>query len=153
VKIARFRPRAAGAPLLIVLLLLTPVVRSEAADEKAPAPPAAPASPAPPSPGIPLAEVASRATGVEALLRTIEALGAPSRMIAAVQSHLPTESARLELELQRTLRILREHPTLEWLEGAQELWAHWQRRMTAWLDGLTQRATQLQEGLTRLAVE
>ncbi len=103
---------------LVVLLLLTPVVRGgEAADQKASGPQEAPA-PAPP-PVIPLAEVASRATEVEALLRTFEALEAPSRKIAAIQSQLPAESARLELELQRTLSILRGHPTLEWLEGGQ----------------------------------
>src|SRR3989449_1466752 len=100
---------------LVVLLLLTPVVRGEAADQKPSVPQEAPAPP--PSPVIPLAEVASRATEVEALLRTFEALGAPSRQIAAVQSQLPAEAARLRLELQRTLSILRGQPTLEWLEG------------------------------------
>ena len=127
------------------------MVGGEAADQKAPAPQAAPAPPPPPA--IPLAEVASRATEVEALLRTFEALGAPSRKIAAIQSQLPAESARLGLELQRTQAILRGQPTLEWLEGAQELWVQWQRPMTTWLHGLTQRAAQLQEGLTRLADE
>jgi small-conductance mechanosensitive channel len=102
---------------------------------------------------IPLAEVASRATEVEELLRTFEALGAPSREATAVQSLLPAESARVELELQRTLRILRGNPTLEWLEGARELWLQWQRPMTTLLQGLTQRATQVQEGVTRLADE
>jgi len=138
-------------PFLAILTLLAPTVPGEAADQKAPAPQEAPAPP--PSPVIPLAEVASRATEVEALLRTFEALEAPSRKIAAIQSQLPAESARLELELQRTLSILRGHPTLEWLEGGQELWVQWQRPMTTWLHGLTQRATQLQEGLTRLADE
>jgi len=139
--------------LLVVLLLLTPVVRGEAADQKASVPQQAPA-PAPlASPVIPLAEVASRATEVEALVRTFEVLGAASRKIAAVQSQLPAESARLELELQRTLRILRGHPTLVWLEGAQELWREWQRPLTTWLHELTRRATQLQGGLTRLADE
>ncbi len=138
---------------LVALLLLTPVVRGEAADQKASVPQEVPA-PAPlASPVIPLAEVASRATEAAALVRTFEALGAPSREIAAVQSQLPAEAARLGLELQRTLRILRGQPTLEWLEGAQELWVQWQRQMTTWLHGLTERATQLQEGLTRLGDE
>ncbi len=137
---------------LVALLLLTPVVRGEAADQKAASAPQQ--APAPPPPRvIPLAEVASRATEVEALLRTFEALGAPSRKIEAIQSELPAESARLGLELQRTLSILRGQPTLEWLEGAEELWVQWQRPMTTWLNQLTQRAAQLQEGLTRLADE
>ena len=137
--------------LVVFLLLLTPVVHGEAADQKASAPQGAPIPPPPPV--IPLAEVASRAAEVEALLRTFEAMGTPSRKIEAIQSELPAESARLGLELQRTLGILREQPTLEWLEGAQELWVQWQRPMTTWLNELTQRAEQLQEGLTRLADE
>jgi potassium-dependent mechanosensitive channel len=137
--------------LVVLVLLLTPVVRGEAADEKAAAPQAAPAPPPPTV--IPLAEVASRTTEVEELLRSFEALEAPSREVAAVQSLLPAESARLGMELQRTQGILREHPTLEWLEGARELWGQWQRPMTTWLHGLTQRATQVQEGVTRLADE
>ncbi len=135
------------AGVVLALLLLLSAGSGKAAEQTAtPAPP-------PPSPVIPLAEVASRATEVEALVRTFEALGAPSRKIAAVQSQLPAESARLGLELQRTLHILREQQTLESLEGAQELWVQWERPMTTWLHGLTQRATQLQEGLTRLADE
>jgi len=136
---------------LVVLLLLTPVVFGEAADQKAPAPQEAPAPPPPQV--IPLAEVASRATQVETLLRTLEALEAPSRKLAAIQSQLPAENARLELELQRTLSILRGHPTLVWLEGTQELWRAWQLPMTTWLHELTQRATHVQDGLTRLADE
>ncbi len=143
--------RSLAWSFLAILLLLAPTVPGEAVDQQAPPPKAAPAPPPPAT--IPLAEVATRATEVSALLRTFEALGAPSRKIAAVQSQLPAESARLELELQRTLSILQRQPTLVWLEGAQELWVHWQRPMTTWLHELTQRATQLQEGLTRLADE
>jgi len=138
---------------LIVLLLLTPVVCGEAADQKTPAPREAPAPAPPASQVIPLAEVASRATEVEALLRTFEAMGTPGRKIEAIRSELPAENARLGLELQRTLSILRGQPTLEWLEGAQELWVEWQRPMTIWLSELTQWAGQLQENLTRLADE
>jgi len=52
---------------LVVLLVLTPVIRGEAADQKASASQEAPAPS--PSPVIPLAEVASRAMEVGALLR------------------------------------------------------------------------------------
>jgi small-conductance mechanosensitive channel len=137
--------------VLVVLLLLTPAVRGEAADQKASVPQVAPSPP--PSPVIPLAEVASRATGVEALLRTFEALGARSRKIEAVQSQLPAEGARLGRESERVLRLLREHLTLQRLEQHQEIWEQWQRQMTTWLTVITQRATQLEEGLTRLADE
>jgi len=138
---------------LVVLLLLTPAVCGEAADQKVSGSQEAPAPAPPPPPVIPLAEVASRATEVETLLRTLEALGATSRKIEAIQSQLPAESARLKLELQRTQQVLRGHPTLVWLEGAQELWREWQHPMITWLHELTQRATYLQEGLTRLANE
>ena len=142
---------------LAILVLLAPAVTGEAAEPSAPAAekaavPAQAVAP-PPSTGIPLPEVASKATAVETTLRTFEALGAPSRKIEAIQRQLPAESARQELELQRTLSILRGHPTLVWLEGAQELWRQWQRPMTTWLRELTQRATQLQDGLIRLANE
>jgi hypothetical protein len=92
-------------PFLAILTLLAPAVPGEAAEQTGPPPKTAPALP--PTAAIPLAEVATRATEVEALLRTFDTLGAPSRKIAAVQSQLPAESARLGLELQRTLRILR----------------------------------------------
>jgi potassium-dependent mechanosensitive channel len=122
-----------------------PAAQQTAAPPKAAAPP--------PSTAIPLADVASRATEVETLLRALEALGAPSRKIEAIQSQLPAESARLESELRRTQRILQGQPTLVWLEGAQELWREWHLPVTAWLHELTQRATKLQDGLTRLADE
>jgi hypothetical protein len=59
---------------LVVLLLLTPAIRGEAADQKPSVPQETPAPP--PSPVIPLAEVASRATEVEALLRAYQDLHA-----------------------------------------------------------------------------
>jgi potassium efflux system protein len=135
----------------VILALLILTVPGEAAEQKAPAPMSAP--PSPPTAAIPLAEVAARATEAAALLRTYEALGAPSRKVEAVQRQLPAESARLGLEFERLLRVARDHPTLETLEGAEEVWVQWQRPMTTWLNGLTQRATQLQEGLTRLGDE
>ncbi len=138
-------PPVASEPAPAAPTASAPAVQQAAAPPKVAAPP--------PSAFIPLAEVASRATEVETLLRTFEALGSPSRKIAAIQSQLPAESARLGLELKRSEHILRGHPTLVWLEGAQELWRDWQRPMTTWLHELTQRATQLQDGLTRLAVE
>jgi potassium-dependent mechanosensitive channel len=116
--------------------------------------PEAQKAPAPPTPTtIPLAEVASRATEVETLLRALGALAAPSRKFEEIRSQGAAESARLESELQRTQRILRGQPTLVWLEGAQELWRDWEFPVLNWLRELTQRATKLQDGLTRLADE
>jgi len=136
---------------LVVLLLLTPVVRAEAADQKASVPQEAPAPPSPPPPGIPLAEVASRATEVEALLRTYRALLASTPAISMIEKRLPGLSSFLGLELERTQSLLRQQTTLERLEVTQEAWARRQLLTTTWLDPLTRRATDLQEALTRLA--
>ena len=136
---------------LVVLLLLTPVVRGEAADQKASVPQEAPAPPSPPPPGIPLAEVASRATEVEALLRTYRALLASTPAISMIEKRLPGLSSFLGLELERTQSLLRQQTTLERLEVTQEAWARRQLLTTTWLDPLTRRATDLQEALTRLA--
>ena len=68
---------------LFVLLLLTPVVRGEAAEQKASASQEAPA----PSPStvIPLAEVASRAMEVEALLRADRTLQTSTPAISMIE--------------------------------------------------------------------
>ena len=138
--------------VLVVLLLLTPVFRGEAADQKASASQETPAPP--PSPAIPLADVASRATEVEALLRTFEALRDPEpqdRRDPEPASRGKRSSS--SWSSRGRCGVLRNQPTLEWLEGGQELWVQWQGTMTTWLHALTQRATQLQDGLTRLADE
>jgi len=134
---------------LVVLLLLTTVVRGEAADQKPSV--SQEASAPPPSRAIPLAEVASRATEAEALLRAYQAPHAFTSAISLVEKHLPEASALISLELERTLSLLPEHPPLATLEAMQELWEKRQLLTTTWLDGLTRRATDLQEALTRLA--
>jgi len=105
---------------LVVLLLLTTVVRGEAADQKPSVPQEASAPP--PSRAIPLAEVASRATEAEALLRAYQAPHAFTSAISLVEEHLPEASALISLELERTLSLLPEHPPLATLEAMQEVW-------------------------------
>ena len=135
---------------LVVLLLLTPlVVRGEAADQKASASPEAPAPS--PSPVIPLAEVASRAMEVDALLRAYRTLQASTPATSMIEQQLPDASARIGLELERTLSLLPEQPTLETLGVEQEAWAKRRLLTTTWLDALTRRVTHLQQALTRLA--
>lgn len=137
------------ARLFLVVLLLLTAVPGEAADrapsvsQQAPAPP--------PSPVIPLAEVASRAMEVEALLRAYRTLQASTAATSMIEKQLPGVSARIGLELERTLNLLREQPPLETLEAEQEAWAKRQLLTTTWLDALTRRVTHLQEALTRLA--
>jgi hypothetical protein len=138
---------------LVALLLLMPVVPSDAADQKASAPQEASAlASAPlPSPVIPLAQVASRAMEVEALLRASRTLQAGTSATSMIEQQLPEASALIGIELERTLRLLQERPPLETLEVKQELWAKRQFLTTTWLDALTRRVTELQEALTRLA--
>jgi potassium efflux system protein len=144
---------AASLPrsFLVVLLLLTTVVRGEAADQKAPAPREATAPAPPPSQVIPLAEVASRAMEVEALLRAYRTLQVSTPTTSMIGRQLPEASALIGLELERTLSLLREQPTLETLTVEQEAWARRRLLPTTWLDELTRRVTHLQEALTRLA--
>jgi small-conductance mechanosensitive channel len=136
---------------LVALLLLTAFARGATADQQAPLPHDAPVLAPPPSPVIPLAEVAWRATEVEALLRAYRALQASSPATAKIEKQLPEASALIGLELERTVRLLREQPTLETLEVQQELWTRRQLLTTTWLEALTRRITHLQEALTRLA--
>ena len=101
------------ARLFFVLLLLTPVVRGEAAEQKASASQEAPARL--PSTVIPLAEVASRAMEVEALLRADRTLQTSTPTISMIGRELPAASALIGLELERTLSLLRGQPPLDTL--------------------------------------
>jgi small-conductance mechanosensitive channel len=132
---------------LVVLLLLAPAVRGEAEDQKTPASQEAPS----PSRVIPLAEVASRAMEVEALLRADRTLEASPPAISMIERQLPEASALIGLELERTLGLLREQPPLETLGVEDEVWMRRRLLTTTWLDALTKRITQIQEALTRLA--
>src|SRR5580765_611146 len=76
---------------LVVLLLLTPGVPGETADQKGSASQEAPAPS--PSPVIPLAEVASRAMEVEALLRASRTLQASTPSPSMIEKQLPEASA------------------------------------------------------------
>jgi small-conductance mechanosensitive channel len=137
--------------LLLVLALLAPALPGAAAEQKAPAPQSAPAEAPPPVQAIPLAEIAARATEASAVLRGYEALEAQTGEIAAIRRQLPEASARLGQELEATLGLLREQPTLATLEAQQHVWSARQVQTTRWLDALTRRATELEGALTRLA--
>jgi potassium efflux system protein len=68
-----------------------------------------------------------------------------------IEHQLPEARALIGLELERTLSLLREQPTLETLGVEQEAWARRHLLTTTWLNTLTRRVTHLQEALTRLA--
>ena len=134
---------------LVILTLLASPVYGGAAEQKTPAPTPAPA--VPPTAAIPLPEVATRAATALNLLPTFTEQLAVSPQVQAILTQLPEVSGRIEMDLARTTEILQGHPSLGMIAGQQELWKERQVRTTGWLNLLTQRATQLQETLNRLA--
>ena len=100
---------------------------------------------------IPVAEVAAQATNVSTLLRTLYAEFAPTREIRKIQEEFPDLSARVGMDLRRTMRVLRTEPTLETLQTEQQLWQKSQIEMGKWVNLLTDRATRLQRALGQLA--
>ena len=57
----------------------------------------------------------------------------------------------LEARLRRTMKLLQAQPTMEMLQTEEQLWQKSQTEMGGWLNRLTQRATQLETALGRLA--
>src|SRR5882724_4947891 len=138
----------AGGITTVLLLLLCAVPGTVAAQTRA-EPQHTPAPP--PHAVIPVAEVATQATEVTQLLRTLSAQGAPNPAIATIHKVLPEVSGNIDLELAATGTIWQVQPTLEALQTQEQRWQRRQRQRTGWLNVLTGRATQLQEGLHRLA--
>lgn len=133
----------------VILALLTLTVLGEAAEQKAPTPMPAPASPA--TAAIPLTEVATRAAEALNLLPTLITQLVPSSQIQAIVTQLPEVSERIGVDLAATPQLLRGQPSLGMIAAQQEVWKERQLKTTVWLNVLTQRATQLQETLNRLA--
>ena len=129
------------------------------------APPPAVQQKAPPAPGpeqkdqapqtpvsVPVPEIAQRAEEVAGLLRELEALAAPGPAIEAMQAGLPDVSARLGQELDSTIGTLKQDPALTTLDGLTQSWQASRAASARWQEALTVRATQLEEGLARLAI-
>src|SRR5437867_3680990 len=131
-----------------VLLLFLCVVAGTAAAQQRAESQQTPAS----SPGtvIPVAEVATQATAVSTLLRTLRAQIVPSPAIDTIHRVLPEVSGTIDLELAATSTMLQGQPTLEVLQTQQQLWQRRQLQTTGWLHVLTERATHLQEVGQRL---
>src|SRR5215510_9012494 len=132
--------------LLLVLLGVVPgtaVAQPSAASQQTPA--------SPPGTVIPVAEVATQATEVAKLLRTLSAQVVPSPAIDTIHRVLPEVSGTIDLELAATSTMLQGQPALELLQTQQQLWQRRQLQMTGWLHVLTERATHLQEAGHRLS--
>jgi small-conductance mechanosensitive channel len=131
-----------------MLALLIPPFAGQAAEH---APSATSAVVPPTSTAIPVAQVATRAAEVPALLRALTGPLAPSVEIEAIRGHLAALRAQIDLDLPEVVRILRDQPTLDVLQAQQQMWQRRELLSTAWLNALTQRATLLQDALNRLA--
>jgi hypothetical protein len=91
------------------MLLCLTVMAGQAAGQKSPEVQTAPSPQA--SIVIPVAEVATRATEVPNLLRTLQTQFAPSPEIEKMQKALPDVRDRLEAKLRRTMKLLQAQPT------------------------------------------
>src|SRR5262245_9506890 len=144
------RDKLWAAGLLAAALLLTSSTTLSAAPpgapEAAPSPPPAPH----PAAAIPEAEVATRASEVPGLLRALSDALAPSVEIHTIEQRLPQLRGQIDVELAAASDILRGQPTLDILQAQQQLWQRRQLVTSTWLDVLTQRATLLQQALSRM---
>jgi small-conductance mechanosensitive channel len=138
-----------GWPLLAILTLLAPAAPSVAADQKAVTSQAGPALPA--AAAIPMAQVATRAAEVLNLLPILTAQLAPSAQIQAIVTQLPEVNERIDVDLSGTAQMLRKAPSLSTIAAHQQVWRGRQVQTSGWLNLLTQRATELQSTLGRLA--
>ena len=130
------------------VFLLVSAAPSETAEQKTLAMQGTPAPQLPT--GIPLADVASKATAVSNLLRTLITGSAPNPEIEKIRRQLPDISERIGLDLERTITLLQAQPSLATIQAQGQLWQSRQKETTTWLTLLTLRATHLQETLGQL---
>ena len=116
----RRKTSAMAGGITIGLLLLLYVVAGTAVAQQRVGAQQTPTS----APGavIPVAEVATQATAVSTLLRTLHAQVGPSPAIDTIHRVLPEVSGTIDLELAATSTMLRGQPTLEVLQTQQQLW-------------------------------
>ena len=148
-QLLRSPPESLVAILLGAFLFLL-AVPSHAAEQKI-AEASGPATPVPSPPSvIPVEDVATQATAVGNLIRGFATNLAPDNEIEAIRSIAPQLGVDIDLELKSTTNILKEQPSLETLEAHQQIWQQRQAHLTAWLNVLTRRATNLQVALNQL---
>ncbi len=115
-------------------------------------PPPAAAAPSSVQPApIPIERIAPSLAEAAHLLRAFSAQRVPSGAVESIGDVLPKVSAEFAADLERTLSMLQEQPSLEALQGTDQLWSSRQLALNAWLETLTARVTRLQETLTQLA--
>ncbi len=103
------------------------------------------------SSSIPVPEIANRAEEVSALLRNVEALLAPDAGIEAIRQRLPDLSKQIGDRMDETTRKLEGRPSIETLDELLGFWQKTRSELAIALEKLTQRATRLEEELSRLS--
>jgi small-conductance mechanosensitive channel len=106
---------------------------------------------APTTTAIRLEEVAARAAEALNLLPALTAQLAPSAAVDAIMAQLPEINEQIDLDMVRAVEVLRGQPSLALIATEQQSWEQRRQQTSRWLNLLTQRATQLQETLARLA--
>ena len=100
---------------------------------------------------IPIPEITKRAEEVTILLRDFKALALPSPEIERIKTRLPEMSAHLGLKFQSTIETLKGEPPLIILNRMTQSWQTSGLEVTGSIEVLTNRATQLERMLDKLA--
>src|SRR5262245_3227482 len=137
----------------ILVLAFQCSVAGAAGDGPSPPAPAPTPAAAPTASGaaIPMAEVATRAAKVPDLVRPLMEHLTSGAELETIAKRLHETREHVDVEMVAATAILRSQPTLDVIQSQQQLWQRRQLQISGWLTALTQRATFLQEGLTRLA--
>ena len=126
----RRRPIRVGCALAIVVLTLLQPLAAPAAE------PPRPATPGPAA--IPVAQVATRAAEVSAVLRELASRFRPSFEIEAIRKALPGLRHLIDLEAAAATSVLQGEPSLDMLQAQQVLWQEREMQSTRWLTALTE---------------
>ena len=100
---------------------------------------------------IPVAEIASRAAEVAALLSNLDSLSAPGPEMQAIEQGLPEMSKLLQDRWERLPRRLASEPSAPVLQGLANVWQGMRTELNEWSDTLANRGTNLQRELQRLS--
>jgi potassium-dependent mechanosensitive channel len=133
-----------GVAVFAALLFLSSVTGQAVEQARTDPPPAASAA-------IPLAEVAKQAMEASILLSKLSTHASPSPDIERMRGSLPKAIEEIALELRLTKSLLKGRPTLVTLQEQQDLWRKRHLDLSKAMNLLGQRATLLQDVLSRLA--
>jgi potassium efflux system protein len=148
---SKTRLRVFSGVLFIILagaLFCTLPLQGQAADPKTATPQKAATPPFPTA--IPVPQIATQATNVSNLLRTLASSLAPAPDIEKIGNLLPNTSEQVDSNLVDLARVLEGQPTLEALQAQQQAWQGIELQTSAWLKVLTERAVALRTALDQL---